>query len=591
MDLSEYEQKKAIRDSILKVFQSHFKSQEDEKLDLVTVNHCVKPCRPGSTLSSMSDSDSPKQFSGKFKKKRRCSGRNKAKANMASKATKTEKLLQNMKAPHKVIIMKDADMGQKNQTLSVVTSNRLTARLGLFSKGRKSFTVNRVRGPIKTVTPEAVRKQAQEDIKKILNDSCADDETQDHEQFLLSDKENTSFVSSACGKTVTSDNGMHRCVVTPGSSLGISAHSIASVSCKSTPCVSIPVTEEFPESPPLDIIARTLLSDLKASRWFPGTSYLQELQDDLSKLMKQNCSNSENQTPPTVRPFRGTIKSVTVKRSLMQSLLSADPTAGDTSALKAPQCTEVNMETDHQPHLHIPTNCNPQCVQADMNLITESQDIHQYFDAKSLLSHNDSLIASRSHHNTGLERSGQNVDISGHGLPPLRVTSDMLNDLSQDMANRSSQSSGCHSHHLHPSLLHGASRPQFASATVSSMGHTAWENTGPQQAVITKLNEHPEYMPQFHGDYYKDWLDRWPDASLHHHHPLQHETMDILEMVDHSQSSATTLKTSSQPSRMMCDSPDLNSSPLYLPPTQILPLKPSLSTPSPPDRLYPRRLY
>lgn len=147
----------------------------------------------------------------------------------------------------------------------------------------------------------------------------------------------------------------------------------------------------------------------------------------------------------------------------------------------------VKMESNHQcqPHLHINNCCNPHTMQTDKNLPMESHDINQYFDAKSLLSHNDSLIASRLHH-TSLERSGPNMDISGHGLPPLRVASDMLNEPSQDTAGRSMQSCGHHGHSLHPSLLCGASRPHFAtaSATASTLGPAAWGDTDPHQASI-----------------------------------------------------------------------------------------------------------
>ncbi|XP_041365978.1 uncharacterized protein LOC121380984 [Gigantopelta aegis] len=129
-------------------------------------------------------------------------------------------------------------------------------------------------------------------------------------------------------------------------------------------------------------------------------------------------------------------------------------------------------------------------------------------------------------------------------------------------------------------------------------------------AVVTEYQQHPEFMPRFHGDFYKDALlfqdDVWPNGDKTSDHSLITETemtenMDILDYLDHSQGSQGDRvhdglhrhgKITYNRKLLRPGSPDSDGSPTWIAPEASLRAwKPKIGSPESPQKLYPRRLY
>ncbi|XP_033753313.1 uncharacterized protein LOC117336782 isoform X2 [Pecten maximus] len=649
-ELEAEKQREKIRNSILKVFRARLSNPNGGGALLVGKDTDVSPpehlsitsrTQNDSSSSSMSDSDDSlrkaSQGQTRTRRKRRCK-RGHKRSKVTSK-TQNEKsaATRHLRAVHDVrdALHESAEKGQDK--ISLITVNRLTNKVGLFNKGRKSETISR-----DIHVSDSVKKKTEDDLKNIVNHS--DDNglpvTKDVEppssvnikNFNLTTNEDilsgasaklTHLIRHSSEQTHTRSSvlssGDHSRLSSKMSITPVSEPSNKQVnsagSCKSTG--SCGTEEKMPESPPYEEIAQQLMFTVKPRLVFPGQSILEETREELQKLMRQNAPRSATPTPNLLK--LGSACTGSVKRSLLERF---PPENGHTDSksypnmvgqsekitcvdsefldIPKPQRNNTSITSNIVTDAQVLLKCNDLAITVSEHRYSPlpNKDKIQNFnpDARNILRHNDS------------ERAKKLITIpqSRHG------EQEFLQSRSQPMTVfRTKQRDHLQ---LHPDIHHGismdtdecstreressqhdsqSSRHSLHSSQASSYSHTDrrslhFNQVGEEnKAVVAELRHYPECLLQ-NSTYYSDSVDYMMPHDRHSTHQTK-EPMDFIDMLD------DTRPKSKSPvaavNMLKSATPDSDGSPLWLPIPPPLPKKPTFDTPSPPEKLYPRLLY
>ncbi|XP_069132089.1 uncharacterized protein [Argopecten irradians] len=357
-----------------------------------------------SSSTSMSDSDdSPRKASQghtRPKRKRRC--KRGCKRSKVTSKTQNEKAAaaQHLKAAHDIrdalLMNESAEKGQEK--ISLITLNRLTNKVGLFNKGKKSETISR-----DIHVSDTVKKKTEDDLKNILNNSdenappvaidIVPPRSANLDNFSHASHEN--ILSSASAKLANlirhsaERTHIRSGVLSSGDhsrlSSKMSITPMSAGSCKSPgSCGS---EDKMPESPPYEEIAEQLMHTVKPSLVFPGRRILEETREELQKLFRQNAPRSATPTPNLLK--LGSKCTGSVKRSLLERFPPAENSQpnikGCPNLTGTPEKTTC-METE--PRISDITKPERKYTSTTSNIVT---------DAQVLLKCNDLAISESEH--------------------------------------------------------------------------------------------------------------------------------------------------------------------------------------------------
>ncbi|XP_067656134.1 uncharacterized protein [Haliotis asinina] len=684
---SKEEEKRKQRESILAAFRRHFQA----------ARYAVNTSHPGNT--GIADVTKPKQFillchssdasdssmgsqdeilQRKRRRKTRAE-RNKTRSKSVSSKNDSDSkadVNKHLKTAHNISYpLRSKGLSQRDDSFNVITQGRLTKRLGLFNKSKKSETISRK--PIELT--ESTKKETEDDLKKILNIPHDDSSDAPMEVDALT-VNNECTVMSSGHSAVELYQPVSSKKITPVSTLTQSKpHTNSSTSTGISTCPNSMELDNMPEILPMHDIVQELSQKLQDPKIFRGINTVREICDDLNKQMKHNALRTV--TPCSTRLRTSVLSSGgSVCRSLADSFTPKckgnplTPHSGRKETIPSgPSWAHLSREASscvcekvdghgqsqasiasHQPGhnsleniLHGTHPCNKPTSVRDLALLAQHSSLRSHagicdtsdtasMNAIDLLKHNDNLCLKReisctvSNPNqireqplTALNLLAQNdklLESRKHGSFSSLSNKENCNIAMAEVLssrevlsqNSNSQSSGFHSHHSSEKVMPSGRHPIFEQLLKGlESSHTEVPKHSPldtidsstlleitrgqddqHKAVIAEYQEEPQYMPRFHGDFYKDslWFEKTILSSIEQGSDVRLQgdimetdtnSMDILEYLDRgSQDLPSAFPLSCQSKRQSSDWSS-NTDPYALP-------KP-MSPDSP--QMFPRRLY
>ncbi|OWF47365.1 uncharacterized protein LOC110454446 isoform X2 [Mizuhopecten yessoensis] len=644
-ELEAEKQREEIRNHILKVFRARISNPCDGGALLVGKDTKVSPSHSehlsitshtqndSSSSSSMSDSDDSlrkaSQGHTRTRRKRRCKRRTK-RSKVTSK-TQGEKsaVTRHLRAAHDVrdALHLNESVNKEQDKISLITVNRLTNKVGLFNKGRKSETISR-----DIQVSDSVKKKTEDDLKNILHYSDENgppialdiEPSSSGKKDNINPRRDEAVLSGASSKQtqlrhISEQTYIRSSVLSSGDQSRNSAKARMSItpvsepnnkqvnsagSCKSTSSGGL--EENLPESPPYEEIAAQLMCTVKPSLVFPGRSILEETREKLQKLMRQSAPRSATPTPNLLT--LGSICTGSVKRSLLERFLPEENqgsskgypnNAGksevtcmesEPNLCNIPKQQTNNTSSDIVTDAHVLLRCNDLAITQSKYQYSPNTEKSQNFnpDARQILRHNDSERAKKFITIPQPRQGEQGSDSIHMSRPPSAFRTKERDALQhQPCIHHDVSSMDTREYVPRESSHHDSqsSRHSLTSSQASSCGHpdrrTYSQVVSTNKAVVAELRHYPEHL--LHTTYYRDSLDVLMPQERQHQPP-----MDFLDMLDDTQ----TVAPSPVPVNMLKSAtPDSDGSPLWLPVPPPFPKKPTFDTPSPPDKLYPRLLY
>ncbi|XP_050407977.2 uncharacterized protein LOC126823281 [Patella vulgata] len=577
--------------------KSHITSHEKKALELektvkkkqsICVGNCDQHVAITTDKSSDLSMDSPENNRPKRKKRKTRAQRNKLKPNNPSKKCennqKTSTVTKHLSSTQNLSNMVNTTVYDSDLAFSRITNTRLTKRLGLFNQGKKSMKIGR--DPI--VVSNSIRKKTDADLWKIIHNADDDCNQMDVDYDIHSPNPINDQLSTSRDHLSTVEQVLPNPVyITPlSNSLPNRHHSSATSTGVSSGTANF-TGETMPNSPPLQEISNFLMKSLLSKKMSNKNDLLQTTCDELKKMIKQKIPPSATPMSCRISTSSSSHNTNSIQRSLLNSFIQ-EKTGKDreqSKIIKTPILIELpktngdvikiakaQMETD------VPMLSRTQSP-------VSSKDT-AFANAKSLLQMNDDMAFSQVNRVTNSHEIGLDLmdDGSNSHEEPVKAMS-------------TSQSLGFHNVHTNPPILlptvdhylqddrsvinihdhrqnlltalHRASRPPLRTT----------------EAVITELQ--PQYMPHFHGDFYKDPLitseSIWPCSYINpEKQQAQTRGCDILDILDSDRQYRHHLH--SIPS-------------VYIPETNItspswhFTSMPPPSISSSPPKLFPRRLY
>ncbi|XP_060579166.1 uncharacterized protein LOC132736103 [Ruditapes philippinarum] len=309
--VSEEEEQKKIRDSILKVFQARLSTPGKGGALLVAEprpteksKHKKQKKHRAVSTSTSTDDSSFQSMSGRGRKRTKSLTRRKSR-----KITKQKKEVEKDTAVAKHLRgCPWTSAGIKNDIRNkpkMYSHSRITQKVGLIRTGTKSELASRG-----IVVPEHISKQTDEEIRKMSEEAEAElhmaGDIEVAEKLVLSRVR----AGSSEKKSLTPASIDMR----PQFSVPSSAESV-----KDRQNQSGVGSGKFPETLPVGETVASLLVTLKyhTRTLYPGRDYLKETHDELLKLLKQNAPRSA--TPTRLPVFSTITKSGSVRRPLVES--------------------------------------------------------------------------------------------------------------------------------------------------------------------------------------------------------------------------------------------------------------------------------
>ncbi|XP_046559549.1 uncharacterized protein LOC124268597 [Haliotis rubra] len=637
---SKEDEKKKQRESILAVFRRHFQAAghavNTSHPDITGITDVTKP-KQFITLchsSDASDSSMGSQDEILQRKRRRKTRAERNKTRSKSVSSKNDSdskadVNKHLKTAHNISYpLRSKGLSQRDDSFNVITQGRLTKRLGLFNKSKKSETISRK--PIELT--ESTKKETEDDLKKILNippDDSSDVPMEVDAQAVCSER---TVVSSGHSAAVLYQPVSSK-KITPVSTLTQGKpHTISSTSTGISTCPNSMELDNMPEILPMQDIVQELSQKLQDHKIFRGIYTVREICDDLNKQMKHNALRT--MTPCSTRLRTCVLSSGgSVCRSLADSFTPKckenplTPHSGGKETMSSgPAWAHLNREASScvcekvdgcgqsqasiASHQHQPGHssledilrgthpCNKPTSVRDLALLAQHTSLRSHagicgasdtasMNAIDLLKHNDNLclkreisctvtnpnqikqqpltalnllaqndkaLASRKHSSFSSLSNKENCNIVMAEVLPSR---DVLSQ------NSNSQSSGFHSHHSSEKVMPSGRHPIFDQLLKGlEPSHTEVPRHSPldtidssalleitsgqddrHKAVIAEYQEEPQYMPRFHGDFYKDslWFEKTILSSIEQGSDVRLQTdimetdtnsMDILEYLD-----------------------------------------------------------
>ncbi|KAI0243421.1 hypothetical protein LSAT2_011522 [Lamellibrachia satsuma] len=519
-----------------------------------------------------------------------------------------------------------------------ITQGRLTRQLGLFNKVKKSEKI--LRAPL--VMSESVKEKTELEMKRILDLSST--EVAQPVDLSKIDVSQTDLKKNSQHSQLSQEHRSKIRHATPLSSR--SAISLNSNNSACNPCdmdtnetrTKSPETSgnSLPASPALSDIASSLLEGLKPRQMFPGKHYLYETKEELCKLIRQNMPTSAVACTPLGRTpvarissLRGSLYSDTVKRNLLDCM-PPPPMEGDIaplhrsvkgkSATALMDCTSTACEAVQAPGI--------------------SQDV--LANAKHFLDCNDKAMVSRliqgvnrpARSKRNMYACGDHTEMcksmeygdaymlqthmhafNGNCCSQIQVEHNYPSQMEIDLTEGQCISGICPNIvHYVPTASHTVSQSLPMDPCIHNIDNT-------QKAVVAQYIHPPGYVCQLPGEFYSTryhpddiWLQQHPQVdTMSTQHQPQPQSMDILDYIDHSlesQDTSASRQTNVSLSTGLGDtlyqhlnhrkyppilhqvtSPDSDDGcTMWFAALPPLPPKPPVGTPSPPEKLYPRRL-
>ncbi|CAH1787096.1 unnamed protein product [Owenia fusiformis] len=335
------DEKRKLKESILKVFQagegveskkSHPSKKESKQSVTAEKGAREKHTKPWSPLThylEMSDSDHNKpQTLHKIKRRKTKSERNKSKYGIHEKHEKDERsgIRRHMKTAEEMTGRASAVMHNNVPTMTSITQNRLTMRLGLFNKCKKSGKIQREALPVS----DALRRRTDADIQRIIHNQ---DTFEDIDENSFQPMETDSYEPTRPVSTNSITSRLPESGKSVVSSVG--SHTSGTGAVKNMPEIQKPRKRKSPydeiqrlahelegstsspkvKSPPLSAAAKYLMSFMKPKVLFPGRNLNAETKEELGSLLRKNAPIA-TMTPQKV----ASPASSCTKRSLLDCL-------------------------------------------------------------------------------------------------------------------------------------------------------------------------------------------------------------------------------------------------------------------------------
>ncbi|KAK6191342.1 hypothetical protein SNE40_003059 [Patella caerulea] len=540
-----------------------------------------------SDKSSDLSMDSPENRPKRKKRKTRAE-RNKLKPNNLSKKCeskeKTSAVTKHLSCTQNLSNSVNTTIDDGDLAFSRITNTRLTKRLGLFNQGKKSLKIGR--DPI--VVSDSIRKKTDADLWKIIHNADDDCNQMDVDYDINSPNPIHDQLSTSRDHLSTVEQVLPKPIyITPISNSLPNRHHHSSATSTGVSHSTANFTEEtLPNSPPLQEISNFLMKSLLNKKISNKNDLLQTTCDELKKMMKQNI-------PPSATPISCRLSSTSsshntnsIQRSLLNSFIQ-EKTGKDkeqSKIIKTPifiELPKTNGDVIKIDKAQIETDV-PMLSRTQSPVSSKDTD---FTNAKSLLQMNDVMAFSQVNRVTNSQEIGidlMDVGSNSHEEPVKAMSA--------------SQSSGFHSVHTDPPILlptvdHYLQNDRSVSNIhdhrqnlLTALHRASRPPIRTTEGVITELQ--PQYMPQFHGDFYKDPLitseSIWPCSYIN---PAKQQAQtrgcDILDMLD-----------SDRQYRHLHSIPSV-----YIPETDIISPSwhftsmPPPSISSSPPKLFPRRLY
>ncbi|XP_046331622.2 uncharacterized protein LOC124114875 isoform X1 [Haliotis rufescens] len=673
------------RESILADFRKHFQAAPDavNRSEASTAGVTVVTHPPESVTlcysSDASDSSMGSQDEILQRKRRRKTKAERNKTRSKSVSSKNDSdskadVNKHLKTAHSISYpLRSKGLSQRDDSFNVITQGRLTKRLGLFNKSKKSETISRK--PI--VLTESTKKETEDDLKKILNIPHDDSSDVPIEVDVLTVSKRSPVMPSGHSAAVLYRPVASKKMTPVSTLLQGKSHTISSISTGISTCPNSMELDNFSKILPIHDIVQELSQKLQDHKIFRGINTVREICDDLNKQMKHNALRTV--TPCSTRLRMCVLSSGgSVCRSLADSFTPqyienpfTPHSVEKERDSKGPTWANQNRETSSLVYEKVDGSVQSQATIArhrhqaghsslqdilggshqvnqpptsvrDLARLAQNTNLRSHsgmcasdsasMNAIDLLKHNDSMCLKReisctipnpnqikqqpltalnllAQNDTFMESRNQDSFSSLSNKDKYDVVmADVLPDRDALSQNSNSQSSGFHSHssekimpsRRHPifeQLLKGLEpshtevpRHSPLDTIDSSVLENRCSHGEMHMAVVAEYREEPKYMPQFHGDFYKDslWFEKTILSSIDQgsDRRLQADimetdahSMDILEYLDRgNQDSPSTFPHSSQSNRTDWS----NTADPYALPKPMSPDSP---------QMFPRRLY
>ncbi|XP_064635499.1 uncharacterized protein LOC135492787 [Lineus longissimus] len=480
--------KDQLREAILKVFRARASSPGGGGGILVGKAD-QKPMKQNESHRPMNDirvSDECSQGSAsssqKVKRLKTASERNKLRAKTQCDKSGRADFKKHLKRAQEITTHSKVG-NQQNEGFSAITQNRLTTRLGLFNKGKKSHKI--ARDPI--VLSKSVQERTEKDLLRILELSRSQDESGEASIGTLENERTSSKM------------------MPPDHRSPCYTQARFSQEDKESPAQS--QANSLDSSPALSEIASELISSLKPKSLFQGSDYAEETTQALRRIMKQ----SRRMTPPQMKMTPLTkVSSATVKRSLIHSL--------------PPSPTRQNFSS--------------YAASDPVSILAMNEQLHQHKGLKPETFAAHELGQGKTHRDERLVQASFNEPHDNHPLPmDIELSNDTLQVDSHDRTQYRSLQPDDEIWGSGLPVVHRV--PEAAEGKI--LGNTIRNFPSYGQAVRTEYN-YPPIPPYYNAQEGDTWpqvantdishADPYRKGEYHQEAAHVHDEMDILDYAD-----------------------------------------------------------